>query len=100
MESTDQSSRIGFGRRLQALFFKTGEEETIDFIFTPLPLRRRQSGTHGSFVGPVTFVFRAFLDPAFQERFLLFCQDKMRLRRWHELVGIVGNDAPPGFAFL
>ena len=24
----------------------------------------------------------------------------MRLRRWHHLIGIVGNDAPPGFAFF
>ena len=45
-------------------------------------------------------VLRAFLDPSAKEDLLLISQDEMRLGRRHQLIGIVGDNAPPCLAFF
>ena len=95
-KTAEESAGIGFLDWLDFVFIPSAFEECVDGV-----IRSGWDFRPGEFlVGPVFFVFRAFLDPLL-ERFLLFLGKTIsRIERGHVVVFVVGEDAVDQFAVI
>ena len=91
--ATDQRGAIGASGGLKPLLLQRRRDECIDGVAGGG--RRRFLGHRE---GPVGFVFRALLNPGLQRRLVLRTQLEVRLRRGHDVIGVVADDALPDFA--
>ena len=90
--AADQRFLRGFRRRGETFFSEAGLNKRVDTI-SDRSLDRRRSCLDRLFKGPVLLVFRALADPEL-ECFQLLRRDLfMRLRRWHDFIGIGTDDA-------
>ena len=94
-DSTDQRGAVGEGGGREALFLELIADEGVD----GMPGRGRGRFLGGE-EGPVGLVFGALLNPTLERRLVLRAQLEVRLRRRHLVIGVVAEDALPGFALL
>ena len=97
----DERGPVGLRRRGQPFGFELGEDELVDRIAHPVGAPHRGLGrAHGRDESPVRGVCGPLGDPSFQDRLLLGRQSSIRLRRRHQLAGILRVDPPDQLARL
>ena len=87
---------IGFGRRLQSGLIEASADKRIDGMNATL----REGCLLRNEEGPVVLIFSAFGDPSTEDGLVLGGHRLLRLRRRHDVVRVVGEDAVDDFALF
>ena len=100
-DATQPTFRRGWRAGTEFFLFEAVEDEVVDGIFRPGFVGDFR---HGNFLrwrneGPVRFVFRALLDPGFNDVFFLIGEGEVRFRRRHDLLAVVGENADQRLRF-
>ena len=80
---------------LQVIAEEAVGDEGIDRIMNGSVNRFGDVGTLRSNESPVLFIFRAFRDPLADKLLLLLVEFEVRVRRWHDIIGISAGDPLP-----
>ena len=93
VEAAEQAGLVLRGVRLEALLGELGDDERIEGRLGPAGGVRGRGGADRGDEGPVLLVLRALRDPATQHREFGGLHRLVRLRRRHDFVGILLQDA-------
>ena len=99
MQAPAKRGAIGLWGVSETEFAMAREDKLIDGVAGESRfVHGRRHGFHGRDIGPMRLVFRALLDPLANHLFVAGGQLPVRLLRRHQIVLVVRDDAPPGFA--